>query len=73
MTDNEIIRALECCASWNMTCRACPYVGIFAARQCERNLSRDAFDLIKRQQAEIERLQIRLQDSTGGEIDQFNK
>ena len=54
LTDNEIIKALECCASDNInSCDDCPFY-----KQCENDeqLSKYALDLINRQKAEIERL-----------------
>ena len=52
MTDNEIIKALEMCS--NIQCKWCPLV---KTDYCTQYLIGEAFDLIKRQQAEIERLQ----------------
>ena len=53
MTDNEIIKALECCSVHPMKCKKCPYEG----NECCTNAHRkDALDLINRQKAEIERL-----------------
>lgn len=52
MTNNEIIKALECCYQRNM-CRECPCCG---TGKC-RILKQEAASLIKRQQAEIERLE----------------
>lgn len=51
MTDNEIIKALECCG--RESCNGCPY-----DKNCHQGnpMIRDALDLINRQQAEIERL-----------------
>ena len=52
MTDNDIIKALECCASEG--CKNCPYdskCGI-----SESNMPKDALDLINRQKVQIERL-----------------
>ena len=54
MTDNKIIKALECCLADGDTCNNCPL-----KRECEINpfdatLARYSLDLIKRQQAEIE-------------------
>ena len=51
MTDNEIIKALECCQT--NSCDGCPFDGF---NSCLRGLPIAALDLIKRQQAEIERL-----------------
>ncbi len=72
MTDNEIIKALECCPKAEMTvdCKAlgCPVYqkkGCGYVLNCDldsttdaiiEGLSKDALDLINRQQAEIERL-----------------
>ena len=53
MTDNEIIKALECCGIKHC-CEECPYKGV----KCKlmNGVLSDALDLINRQQAEIERL-----------------
>ena len=54
MNDNDIIRALECCiSSMYKECQKCP---LYADPTCRRELQKDAVALIKRQQAEIERL-----------------
>ena len=52
MTDNEIIKALECCIK--NTCSECPFYKNWITHRCGelRNL---ALDLINRQQAEIEK------------------
>ena len=51
-TDDEIIKALECCSSNNnANCKECPYDD----KGCE--FEQDALALINRQKAEIERLQ----------------
>lgn len=49
MTDNEIIKALECCG--RESCFGCPYRG-----KCHQGnpMITDALDLINRQQAELE-------------------
>lgn len=57
MTDNEIIKALECCI--NDECEDCPLYGENAPDvygNCVQNTKRNALDLINRQKAEIERL-----------------
>ena len=46
MTDNEIIKALECCINDN--CDSCPDSIANSVGNCERNLRRDALDLINR-------------------------
>ena len=54
MTDNEIIKALECCTDESYeNCNECPYS--IDTLSCERiKLLEDSLDLINRQQAEIE-------------------
>lgn len=55
MTDNEIIKALECCTGQldeGLDCTVCPFMN---TDNCMRN-ELLALDLIKRQKAEIERL-----------------
>lgn len=53
MTDNEIIKALECCKVGGV-CTTCP---LFECKSgnCIAQLNVAALDLIKRQQAEVER------------------
>ena len=54
MTDNEIIKALECCYRKGTPCRDCPFNEF---EDCNDVLMADyVFNLINRQQAEIERL-----------------
>lgn len=59
MTDNEIIKALECCNQEDM-CDQCPYDFACYDEKYKSILSKDALDLINRQQAEIEELQKRI-------------
>jgi hypothetical protein len=57
MTDNEIIKALECCNHnhvWQKECFDCEYATFEG--QCGNELIKDSLDLINRQKAEIERL-----------------
>ena len=57
MTDNEIIKALECCTySLGVMCKKCPSKTTLQGLGCRNKLSIAALDLINRQQAEIERL-----------------
>ena len=59
MTDNEIIQAWELCMSGKEeACNDCPYF----TTGCIDDLHNDTYALIKRQQAEIERLQDRLEE-----------
>jgi hypothetical protein len=55
MTDNEIIKALECCVKTEFIsdCAKCEMFAI----DCKDILIENALDLINRQKAEIERLQ----------------
>ena len=54
MTDNEIIKALEVCTSELQDCVLCPLLD-----NCDPLvLDGQALDLINRQQAEIEKLQV---------------
>ena len=60
MTDNEIIKALEATASW--VCDECKFHGEMCdGDKCEKVIAENALDLINRQKAEIERLNIELQ------------
>ena len=56
MTDNEIIKALECLCGDEIPCKDCAYKS--DAFACRRMTAIDALDLINRQQAEIEGLKI---------------
>ncbi len=57
MTDNEIIKALECCCDDKLSCRKCPYevVGCITGNN-ENSLHKDALDLINRQKENYEAL-----------------
>ena len=61
MTDNDIIKALECCTDESYeNCNECPYS--IDAERCERmKLLEDILDLINHQKAEIERLKKEIQ------------
>lgn len=58
MTDTDIKKALECCSAESLStkkCKQCPYHKRSSV-QCIGRLCKDALDLIKRQQVEIEKL-----------------
>ena len=62
-TDNEIIKALECCGKGFGNCEGCPYDDDY--HDCVTNdgktlIMQDCIDLINRQKAEIERLNVEL-------------
>lgn len=54
MNDNDIIKALECCAL-NKNCAECPLCRT-SREPCRVVLAREAFNLINRLKSEIERL-----------------
>ena len=56
MTDNEIVKALECCADLSSDCDNCAYRTNDYTNDCIVIMSKDALDLIKRQKAEINKL-----------------
>ena len=57
MTDNEIVKALECCKE--LICKDCPiFPNSTPVLLCKRRLEIKALDLIKRQQAEIAELRV---------------
>lgn len=58
MTDKEIIQQLETC-TYYPNCPECPYYEKSdIAHECMVGVMRKAYDLIKRQQAEIDRLTV---------------
>ena len=55
MTDNDIIKALECCsAGAESDCKDCPFGNLGLCNQDLYALEKHALDLIKRQQTEID-------------------
>lgn len=54
MTDNEIIKALKCCKAKKVLCSHCPLKDVGCT--CEDELTRYAYNLIKKQAAEIDTL-----------------
>lgn len=55
MTDNDIVKALECLGGQDMACKDCPF-DVQNYHICSSNVARNARMLILKQQAEIERL-----------------
>lgn len=57
-TDEEIIRALECCYTNDSNdCYKCPYTNECTVEMfCDKKLTKDALGLINRQKAELEDL-----------------
>lgn len=59
-TDEQIKQALELCTHWEVgTCERCP---LWGDANCIRQIMDATFDLINRQEAEIERLQTIIND-----------
>ena len=75
MTDEQIIKALECCATDDGDdCFQCPYGNIVykpGNGGCVNRCRKDALDLINRQKAEIERLLQKLQQAKSEAIKEF--
>ena len=67
MTDNEIIKALECCLDVSpSTCKSCPLFNITNSTMvCSKIATKFALDLINRQKAEVENLKDILYDADG--------
>lgn len=61
MTDNEIIKALECCiVEGEMMCNKCPLESECAHYPLDDIKAMYALDLIKRQKTEIDKLKIEI-------------
>ena len=58
MTDNKIIKALECLRGNAFDCGECPYCSCYPA-PCEQQVAKDALSLITRQKEGIEGLKNR--------------
>ena len=61
MTDNEIIKAMECVMGNDVNCSECTYQKVPPFPSCRMMCAKNALGLINRQKAEIERLNIELQ------------
>ena len=69
MTDNEIIKALECCNGWDGRCLNCPLNR--EGTNCKEKLNSYALDLINRHKADIERLEKETKDKERAYNDEF--
>lgn len=57
MTDEQIVKALECCCSLDTTaCGKCPYFKQRIGKECVSMSTKDAIALIKRQREEKEEI-----------------
>lgn len=61
MTDNEIIKYMQCVIGNDANCSECTYQKALPFPSCRMMCAKNALDLINRQKAEIERLNIELQ------------
>lgn len=57
MTDNEIIKFMQCVIGNDANCSECAYQKTLPFPSCRRTCAKDALDLINRQKAEIEGLE----------------
>ena len=56
MTDNEIIKFMQCVMGNDANCSECRYQKVLPFPSCRMMCAKNALDLINRQKAEIERL-----------------
>ncbi len=61
MTDNEIIKTLDCCGKDSSYCVNGDKCPLYKNHFCREELKEKALDLINRQQAEIESLEKKIQ------------
>lgn len=57
MTDNEIIKSMECVIGNEMLCSECTYQKVLPFPSCRMMCAKNALDLINRQKAKIESLE----------------
>lgn len=60
MTDNEIIKAMECVIGNDVNCSECTYQRVLPFPSCRRMCAKNALDLINRQKAKNESLKVDL-------------
>ena len=60
MTDNEIIKAMQCVIGNDANCSECTYEKVLPFPSCRMMCAKNALDLINRQKAEILELQKRI-------------
>ena len=66
MADVEnVIKAWNCCNPFNRKCKECPYEKDCYHDGISRHMVADAIELLKSQQAEIERLKVIAQNGNG--------
>ena len=57
MTDNEIIKAMQCVIGNDVNCSECTYQKVLPFPSCRMMCAKNALDLINRQKSEIERVE----------------
>ena len=67
MTDNEIIKAMQCVIGNDANCSECTYQKVLPFPSCRMMCAKNALDLINRQKAEIERLEEMFDSSVSSE------
>ena len=60
MTDNEIIKAMQCVIGKDVNCSECTYQKVLPFPSCRRMCAKNALDLINRQKAENDSLKVDL-------------
>lgn len=60
MTDNEIIKSMQCVMGNEMNCSECTYQRILPFPSCRNMCAKNALDLINRQKARIKELEERI-------------
>lgn len=60
MTDNEIIKAMQCVIGNDVNCSECTYQKVLPFPSCRRMCAKNALDLINRQKAENDSLKVDL-------------
>lgn len=71
MTDNEIIKFMQCVMGNDANCSECEYQKTLPFPSCRRMCAKNALDLINRQKAEIERLEKEIKDKERAYNDEF--
>ena len=59
LTDEQIIKAMQCVIGNGVSCSECEYQKVLPFPSCRRMCAEQALDIIKKKNAEIERLQNR--------------
>ena len=59
MTDNEIIKAMQCVIGNDVKCSECTYQKVLPFPSCRMMCAKNALDLINRQKARIKELEER--------------